>query len=283
MTSASITLPRARLRDRLLARPLVRGVLALLSVLVPFALVLWLSGFVPKPWRGAWPLLLAAGAMVASYRFYVRRIEGRAVDELSRQGMWRELGSGLGLGTLLALTCTAVLLASGAYAITGLAAPGVMLKPLPEHIMVAFLEELLFRAVLLRLLEKSWGTTVALCGSTLLFVLGHLPNESFSALAALSTAVASLAFAGAYLLTRRLWLVIGLHFAWNYLFAAVLSVPVSGQVSRGWVQIGASGPEWLSGGGYGIEASVVTLATWGITGVVLLALARRRGRWVAKA
>ena len=281
MTTASLSDPSPRLHQRLLARPLVRAVLALLCVLVPFALAIALANSVPKPWR-AWPLLLATGGLVAGYRLYVRRIEKRAVDELSLQGMWRELGSGLGLGTLLVAACTLVLMAAGAYAITGSAHPGVMLKPLPEQIMVAFLEEVLFRAVIFRLLEKSWGTTLALAGSTLLFIVAHVPNDGFSVLAGVMTGVAALALTGAYLVTRRLWLPIGLHFGWNYLFDAAISVPVSGHAARGWVQVSVSGPEWLSGGTYGIEGSVVTLVTWGLAGMALLVVARRRGQWVAK-
>jgi membrane protease YdiL (CAAX protease family) len=287
MSTASITAPSPRRRDRLLARPLVRAVLALLAVLLPFALALWLSNFAPKPWPADWPLLLAAGGMVAGYCWYVRKIEGRAATELSLAGAGRELGSGLGLGSLLVLACTLVLLAAGAYsitssAITGSAAPGVLLKPVPEQVMVAFFEEILFRAVVFRLLEKSWGSWTALTGSTLLFVLAHLPNEHVSALALLATAAAGLALAGAWLLTRRLWLAVGLHFAWNYLFDAVLSVPVSGHTSRGWLQVAASGPEWLSGGRYGIEGSVVTLVAWSLAGLALLAAARRRGHWLRK-
>jgi hypothetical protein len=279
MTTASTTLPSPGLRDRLLARPLVRVVLALFSVLVPFALALWLSESVPKPWPANWPLLLAAAGIVGGYWLYVRRIEKRPVDELSGTGAWRELGSGLGLGALLVATCTLVLLATGTYTITGTAPPSVMLKPLGEQIMVAFFEEILFRAVMLRLLEKSWGTRIALTVSTFLFVLAHLPNEHFTVFAAVMTGVAALAFAAAWLVTRRLWLPIGLHFAWNYLFDAVLSVPVSGHTARGWVQLRVAGPEWLSGGGYGIEASVVTLVTWGAVAIGLLALAKRRGQW----
>lgn len=282
MTTASLPRPSPRLHQRLLARPLVRAVLALLSVLAPFALALWVSEQVPKPWPANWPLLLAAAGLVGGYSLYVRRIEKREVAELSLRGAWRELGSGLGLGTLLVVSTTLVLLAAGAYAITGTVSPGVMTKPLSEQIMVAFLEEILFRAVMFRLLEKSWGTRIALVVSTLLFVLAHLPNEHFSALAAVMTGIAALAFTGAYLVTRRLWLPIGMHFAWNYLFDAVISVPVSGHAARGWVQVSVGGPAWLSGGGYGVEASLVTFVVWGLTAVALLVLAKRRGQWVGK-
>lgn len=251
----------------------------MLSVLAPFGLALFLSSFVPKPWFAGWPLLLAGAGVIAGYWLYVRHMEKRGMVELSGPGAWHELGSGLGLGTLLVVACTLVLLATGTYAITGTVSPSVMLKPLPEQIMVAFFEEILFRAVIFRLLEKSWGTVVALIGSTLLFALAHLPNESFSLLAALLTAVAGLAMTGAWLVTRRLWLPIGLHFAWNYLFDAVISVPVSGHAARGWMQVRVSGPEWLSGGGYGVEASVVTLVVWGVAAVALLVVAKRRGHW----
>jgi len=282
MSTASIVHPSPRRRDRLLARPSVRAVLALLAVLLPFALALWLSRFVPQPWPAGWPLLLAASGVVAGYCWYVRKIEGRAVSELSLAGAGRELGGGLGLGSLLVLACTLVLLAAGAYAITGSAPPGVLLEPIPEQVMVAFFEEILFRAVVFRLLEKSWGSWTALIGSTLLFVLAHLPNEHVSALALGATAAAGLALAGAWLLTRRLWLAVGLHFAWNYLFDAGLSIPVSGHTARGWLQVAASGPEWLRGGGYGIEGSAVTLVAWGLAGLVLLMAARRRGHWLRK-
>ena len=278
MTTASITLPSRR-RDRLLARPSIRAVLAVFSVLAPFALALWLSEAVPKPWPANWPLLLAAAGIVAGYWLYVRRIEKREVAEVSATGAWRELGSGLGLGALLVAACTLVLLATGAYTITGTVLPSVMLKPLGEQIMVAFFEEILFRAVMFRLLEKSWGTRIALTVSTLLFVLAHLPSEHFSVLAAVMTGTAARALTGAYLLTRRLWLPIGMHFAWNYLFDAVISVPVSGHAARGWIQVRVSGPEWLNGGTYGIEASVVTFVAWGIATVALLTLAKRRGQW----
>ena len=282
MTTASIPAAAPRLGARLLVRPTVRFVLAVLAVVLPLALVMVASGQLPKPWRQAWPFLLTAGAMVASYRLYVHKVERRPLGELSLRGAARELGCGLGLGTLLVLGCSLVLLGSGVYTITGAAHPSVMLKPLPEQIMVAFLEELLFRAVIFRLLEKSWGTAIALSASTLLFVLAHLPNEHFSAMAALMTGVAALTLSGAYLVSRRLWLPIGLHFAWNYLFDAVISVPVSGHAARGWLQIGVGGPEWLSGGAYGIEASVLTLVGWGGLAIGLLVLARRRGHWLAK-
>ncbi|AVR95645.1 CPBP family intramembrane glutamic endopeptidase [Pseudoduganella armeniaca] len=271
---------RPPLRRRLLAHPFARAVLAVLFVLVPFIGLMVLSEAVPKPYRAGWPMLLAALGVVGGYRFYVRSFERRVVTELGLAGAGEELRRGLGLGALLVVFCSAVLLAAGAWTATGTAHWSVMFTPLPEQVMVAFMEEILFRAVIFRLLEKSWGTTIAFVVSSLLFALAHVPNEGFSVFAAVMTAVASATLTGAWLVTRRLWLPIGIHFAWNYLFDAVFSLPVSGHPGRGWIQIATGGPDWLTGGAYGVEGSVVTLVGWGAAAVVLVAIARRRGQWL---
>ena len=59
-----------------------------------------------------------------------------------------------------------------------------------------------------------------------------------------------------YLRTRALWLPWGFHFAWNTVLGLVLGLPVSGlRLFNVAVHGAASGPKWLTGGSYGIEAS----------------------------
>jgi hypothetical protein len=40
-----------------------------------------------------------------------------------------------------------------------------------------------------------------------------------------------------------------------------------------------SGPEWLSGGAYGVEASAMALLVWVVVGTLLLSLAHFRGKF----
>ncbi|WBS02139.1 CPBP family intramembrane metalloprotease [Pseudoduganella sp. SL102] len=283
MSTASFSATsRPSLGKRLLANGFVRTLLGILAVLVPMSVALGLSEIVPKPYRLGWPFLLAAAAIVAGYRFYVRKIEQREVTELALPGARAELLNGLGIGALLMLACSVPLLAGGVYTYTGLAHWSVVLKPLPEQVFVAFMEEILFRAVLFRLLEKAWGTSIALAVSSLVFAAAHLPSEHISMVGVLATVAASAALSAGYIATRRLRVPIGMHFAWNYLFDAVLSIPVSGHAARGWIQVTASGPEWLSGGAYGIEGSVITIVAWGGAAIVLLLAARRKGQWLPR-
>jgi hypothetical protein len=109
-------------------------------------------------------------------------------------------------------------------------------------------------------------------------VAAHLPGE-ISLMGMLVTAAASMAFSAAYQISRRLWLPMGMHFAWNYLFSAVFSVSVSGHEAKGLLHSSMSGPDWLSGGAYGVEASAVALLVWAAAAAILLRRADARGEF----
>ena len=156
-----------------------------------------------------------------------------------------------------------------------------MLRSAPEMALVSVFEEILVRAILFRIAEQAWGSRNALIASTLFFVLAHLPGEGINLLGIAVTAVIAVGFAAAYMDTRRLWLAIGLHFAWNFLFDGVFSVAVSGHAAKGWIQGSLIGPTWLSGGNYGVEASVVAPLAWGLASAALLRVARRRGQFLS--
>lgn len=264
-----------------MASGLVRIVLGIVAVAAPVALTLWLAHAVlDKSMRVMWPQLLAAALCVSSYRVYVRRIENRSVSELSRTGAWREVACGaLGAAALLAVTMGA-LFAARSYLVTGLNSWTVLIVPIAELVLVAFFEELIFRGIVFRIIEKSLGSWIALGLTSLIFAASHLPNEGVTVLAVAVTAVAGVMLGAAFMATGRLWLAIGMHFGWNYVLGTVLSVAVSGHEGKGLLQGTLVGPEWLTGGAYGIEASVAGLAALSLASAILLAFARKRGRVV---
>lgn len=267
----------SRLFSRMFSHPAARIIQGIIVTVAPIALTMILiDQLVPKPLRVVWPMLLATALSVAVYRCFVSTTEKRRLTEFSLDGAVRETGIGLALGAALGLTVAGILAAAGAFAVTGSSGTaGFLLKSVPEQIMVACFEEILFRAVIFRLVEQRWGAMTALVTSTLLFALAHMPNDHVSAIGILTTCVASLVLSACYMKTRRLWLPIGLHFAWNSTYDGLFSLPVSGHAARGWLEVTMSGPTWLTGGGYGVEASVVTLLVW--TGAAVLLLRGRHG------
>ncbi|MCV2353471.1 CPBP family intramembrane metalloprotease [Paucibacter sp. B2R-40] len=267
---------------RLLNLPISRMLAASLAMVLPLALSFALiEALLPKAMRVAWPNLVAALACALGYWAYMSRVERREVSELRAAGALRQWTRGAGLGVLLGLLTLAPLWGLGVYRIEGLGDGFVLIQQIPEMVLVSVLEELLIRGVVFRIAEQAWGSRRALGLSTLLFVAAHLPAE-ISVLGMLVTAAASLAFSAAYQLGRSLWAPIGMHFAWNYLFSAVFSVPVSGHAAKGWLHGAMSGPEWLSGGAYGVEASAMALLVWALAASFLLRSAIARGKFLPR-
>lgn len=190
-----------------------------------------------------------------------------------------ELALGLVIGAALISLSTGLIAMLGGYRVTGLDPQAELLGPLAIGVGAAFIEEVFFRGAVLRLLDGWLGSGPAVAISSILFGAVHLANPGAGLWGAIAIAVeASILLAGAYLLTRRLWLAIGIHLAWNTVQAGLFSWDVSGTgAQHGLLQAETAGPDWLTGGDMGVEGSVVTVAVGLAAGIVMLVLAHRRG------
>ena len=227
--------------------------------------------------------LVMVGVMVVLalvvYWAFVRYVEGRAVTELSLPGAAGEFGGGLLLGFGLYSFVILILYLLGYYRIEGLNPLVMMLPILPIAISSAFMEELIHRGVLFRVTEEYLGSWIALIITAAFFGARHLGNPDATVIGAVFVAVeAGVLLAAAYMLTRRLWLSIGLHMSWNFAQAGVFSGAVSGvEMPPGLVRAVVEGPVLMTGGPFGIEASVVAFLICTGAGVWLLMQAVRRG------
>ncbi|HEY6952095.1 MAG TPA: CPBP family intramembrane glutamate endopeptidase, partial [Bacteroidota bacterium] len=81
-------------------------------------------------------------------------------------------------------------------------------------------------------------------------------------------------------LTRRLWFAVGVHMAWNFAQGGIFGIAVSGFAAKGLLQSAMSGPEFLTGGAFGAEASIIAVMVC-VTGFIFLMVrANRRGRFI---
>ena len=86
----------------------------------------------------------------------------------------------------------------------------------------------------------------------------------------------------AYVLTRNIWLAVGIHMSWNFTQGYVFGAAVSGVSSPYSVlKTTLSGPEVLTGGSFGPEGSVLALGVGLVASAVLVVLIRRKGGWRA--
>ncbi|HEY0164046.1 MAG TPA: hypothetical protein VGB39_01600, partial [Sphingomicrobium sp.] len=68
-----------------------------------------------------------------------------------------------------------------------------------------------------------------------------------------------------------------LHAAWNFTQGWIFDVPVSGLDTNGMVEARLSGPELLSGGAFGLEASIIAMILATAAGLFILVMAIKRG------
>jgi hypothetical protein len=225
-------------------------------------------------------------AVLFAYWAYVRLYEKRAATELRFSPAAIALGAAS--GALLISITTVTLFALGVYELTNYRGMHSQLLGVAGLILVAaFLEEVVYRGVLFRILEDAWGTSVALWLQALVFAAMHLGNAPASNSELLTTMVAGTLigafWACLYVQTRSLWVVSANHAAWN--FAIILSgVPLSG--IEDWralapIESRYNGPGWLTGGVFGPEDSIITLAVISLSVAGLLHWSRKTKRLVA--
>lgn len=217
--------------------------------------------------------------VIAVYLACCRWIERSGNDELPPGALARELPLGLLIGAGLFTAMTAIVAALGGITIERVNGMGALWAMLGLAITSGTIEEILFRGILLRHIEAMLGTWAALVITSALFGLAHLANPGESLFAAFAIAMeAGILLGAAYLWTRRLWVPIGIHAAWNFTQGWVFSVPVSGGIAPdGLLVTRRAGPDWLTGGAFGLEASVVAMAVATLAGLFLLLRVVREG------
>ncbi|HEY0247616.1 MAG TPA: type II CAAX endopeptidase family protein [Gryllotalpicola sp.] len=221
-------------------------------------------------------------AGVFAYALLVRWLEARRWPaELALRAAAPGLAWGVLLGLALFSAVIAVIALAGGYRVLGIGSIPGAVAYFGAMWTIGVSEEVIFRGALFRLVEEGAGTWVALAASALVFGGAHLLNAHATVWGALAIAIeAGVLFGAVYAATRTLWLVIGLHFAWNFAEGGIYGAIVSGndQGTTSILRAGFSGPTLLTGGDFGPEASLVSIIVCLIPAVIFLVLAHRRGR-----
>ncbi|MEU4742114.1 CPBP family intramembrane glutamic endopeptidase [Actinosynnema sp. NPDC023658] len=237
-----------------------------------------------NPWLTLVLGIATAVLAVLGYAWAVRRTERRAPVEVGRTGAVAAVGRGLLIGVAMCGSVIAAIAGLGGYAIDGAGSATGAVALFGFMAAAAVTEELLFRGVVFRLVEERTGTWVALALTGVLFGASHLLNPHADAWGAIAIAIeAGFMLAAAYAATRTLWVPIGLHFGWNFALGGIFSAEVSGNdTAKGLLDSTLSGPDLVTGGTFGPEASLCAVTAGALLTVVFLWLAHRRGHLVPR-
>lgn len=194
-----------------------------------------------------------------------QRLRRRPLSEVvgTLDGRWaREFGLGSLVGTALMAAPAALLWAGGWVAWHW--NPDGLSTVWPNLVLftgVALVEELMFRGVLFQRLRAGLGPWPAQLLVAGYFLLTHSNNPSMAGsakvLAGVNIFLASLLFGVALLRTRSLAMPLGLHLMANFVQGGLLGLGVSGTDNAGLLTpLFKQAPTWLTGGQFGLEASV---------------------------
>ena len=270
---------RSRVRHQPSFAPL-RLLLGLSFVLGAIALASAAAELLPTRLKGAAPLCLAAAALVG-YALFVRIVEQRPVVELVSPRWPQEALAGLAIGCGLFALVMLVLVVLGNYSVAGVNGIAVVGPALALSISAGVTEELAIRAVVFRILEGWLGSWWALAISAALFGVLHIANPNATIVSAAAVAIeAGILLGAAYMITRRVWLAIGIHIAWNFTQSGIFGVATSGIELAGYLDGRLHGHPLVSGGSFGPEASVVAVVVCVGAGVAMIRVAIARGHLV---
>lgn len=186
------------------------------------------------------------------------------------------VGSGLGAATM-ALSVVITMISGGlGFGLNSAATTGQIAGSLAVSLLIfgaaAAFEEVLFRGYILQTFARSGLAWLAIILTSVFFGAVHLGNPNAGVISTVNTMLAGVWFGLAYLKTRDLWFVWGLHLTWNWVQGSIFGIEVSGITSVTlWPLLKEidHGPSWLTGVDYGIEGGIVcTIAI--IISVVLI-------------
>lgn len=210
--------------------------------------------------------LLSFGFILNTVFRWTRKVEKRPIRTLGfyRENFFSNLLKGFGLGLALFLLTLLGLVALGQYRFESIHLDPYSLAfvvfTIPFWILQGTAEELVTRAWLIPQLAKRTNIKVAIIISSSLFTLLHLGNPGITFLSAIDLFLFGVAMSLYLLKTDTVWGIAGIHGAWNFAQGNLFGILVSGQSSGTSIMkfTPQGNQDWLSGGSFGIEGSIVS-------------------------
>lgn len=176
-----------------------------------------------------------------------------------RAGWTREAGLGLAIGWGAVVVCVLPMVLIGGIAVvisTQASSWGWLLADAAYFALFALGEEVVFRGYGFQRFALVVGSSGATFGFALFYAIMQALRPGATNVSIAFSVVFSFLLTTAYLRSRALWVSWGLNFAWKASQALIFGLAVSGISSHSPIVEGnPMGPFWLTGGGFGLDAS----------------------------
>ena len=205
--------------------------------------------------------LITAVVLLLLYNLLIRYVEANDACKIAPRKDISSIGNGLFIGFSYFIIVTVTMSLCGYYHIKSIQFDWEkQLFSFTLFFLVAVSEEIFFRGILFRMINRRWNLWAALVISALIFGGLHIFNDNATLWSSIAIAIEAGSLLGAaYAYSKNIWLPIGIHWIWNYTQGNILGFPVSGEDNvTSVITPEISGPQWLTGGSFGAEASVIS-------------------------
>jgi hypothetical protein len=215
--------------------------------------------------------ILVSTLAIGSYWLLYRKYEHRVITELSTNGLWKKLFTGILLGSGLQVLTILVIYLFGDFKVITVNPFSALIIPFTIAFTVAILEEILLRGIVFRITEEKWGSIKALIISGIIFAGLHLVNPHVTVISVLCITAVGVLLGAVYMYYRSLWVPIAIHFGWNFTQAGIFGEITSGnEKTSSLFTTQINGPEFLTGGQFGPEGSIQAVLFCIIAALILL-------------
>jgi len=210
---------------------------------------------------------------------WVKGVEKRRISSLGlkKEGSFTEFIKGFGIGILMLSLVTLFMYISGIITLDqGLkigikSIPGILMI-LPGWIIQSSTEEIISRGWLMHVIGAKHKPIIGFIVSSVAFGFLHIFNPGVGILSILNIILVGFVFGLYVIYTENLWGACGIHAAWNFSQANIFGFSVSGleAASHSLVKFSSKGPNFLTGGKFGPEASIFSTVVMLMVIIILI-------------
>lgn len=263
----------------------------ILGITVCFTLFVVVQNFVSKPLfysiiedkNTADPFihLVSFLVLLSSYYFLFRWYDKREIKELSIKYLPKEMFGGFAIGFSAISLSVFILYLLGYYHIIKVVTEDYSFKLFMTLVVAALIEDLFTRGLILRELENWLGTNIAI-GIIMVIETYHIFNPNTTLFSFFVSLCWGFTMSMLFVYTKRIWLPFFFHLGWNF------AQPFYGSNLTGLTDMGKiihskfEGPVLFTGGGIGIEDSIITVLILFSIGVFLYYRSDKEGKIIKR-
>ncbi len=213
------------------------------------------------------------------YLFFVKIFEKRKAYEISidRQTI-KDFSIGCIIGLSLISLTFSLLYLLGYCSIEGINNSADLFQSFRFAFFFAFLQDIVYFAIIFRISERHLGSVPAIIIAGIIFGFKHLLFPDYSVWSAIAMTIEiAVIFSALYIKTRRIWMMFGFHFMYNFIQNGFL---LKIQDMESLLRVKVNGPEIIAGSQNGLESSIIAIILSVCIGAYFMKKAKVEGKFI---